>query len=281
MVTKLTRLTHKIAIQLHVVAESCTVSSSRSRRPVWKLLDTPSYNQRTKTIVAYTIKVLLSVWDKIKSSCMPLRDYTKQSNDHQRSQLPTSGSLLSGDACGPISKRTLSHEARDPFQWPFVISVTIQTRFLHVSPVNEDASVIWSMQPTSMVQIAGQPFRQTSPQGQDRAVCKAWQPVGSNTTEVRCEFTLLGARCRLHIVASTLMQPLQVERATWNGNGHVTLAIWTNRNAAGCLCFYVTIWPALERTQSWYQMWNTKTQRKFFEKPTDLKDNQLPYCKQI
>jgi hypothetical protein len=42
-VGKLTRLTHKIAIQLHLVAERCTISSSRSRRPVLKLLDTPSY----------------------------------------------------------------------------------------------------------------------------------------------------------------------------------------------------------------------------------------------
>jgi hypothetical protein len=43
MVAKLTRLTHKIAIQLHLVAESCTICSSRSRRPVLELLDTPSY----------------------------------------------------------------------------------------------------------------------------------------------------------------------------------------------------------------------------------------------
>jgi hypothetical protein len=37
MATKLTRLTHKIAIQLHLVAESCTICSSRSRRPDRKL----------------------------------------------------------------------------------------------------------------------------------------------------------------------------------------------------------------------------------------------------
>jgi hypothetical protein len=43
MEAKLTRLTHKIAIQLHLVAESCTICSSRARRPVRKLLDTPSY----------------------------------------------------------------------------------------------------------------------------------------------------------------------------------------------------------------------------------------------
>jgi hypothetical protein len=43
MASKLTRLTHKIAIQLHLVAESCTVCSSRNRRPGRKLLDTPLY----------------------------------------------------------------------------------------------------------------------------------------------------------------------------------------------------------------------------------------------
>jgi hypothetical protein len=43
MAARLTRLTHKIAIQLHLVAESCIFCSSRSRRPVRKLLDTPLY----------------------------------------------------------------------------------------------------------------------------------------------------------------------------------------------------------------------------------------------
>jgi hypothetical protein len=42
MAANLSRLTHKIAIQLHLVAESCTICSSRTRRPVRKLLDTPS-----------------------------------------------------------------------------------------------------------------------------------------------------------------------------------------------------------------------------------------------
>jgi len=44
MAAKLVRLTHKVAKQLHLVAESFTGTSSRSRRPVRKLLDTPSYN---------------------------------------------------------------------------------------------------------------------------------------------------------------------------------------------------------------------------------------------
>jgi len=43
MSAKLTRLTHKIVIQLHLVAESSTICSSRSRRPVRKLLDTSYY----------------------------------------------------------------------------------------------------------------------------------------------------------------------------------------------------------------------------------------------
>jgi len=43
MVAKLTKRTHEIAIQLHLMAESCTICSSRSSRPVQKLLVTPSY----------------------------------------------------------------------------------------------------------------------------------------------------------------------------------------------------------------------------------------------
>jgi hypothetical protein len=43
MASKLTRLTHRIAIQLNLVAESCTICSSRSRPPVPKLLDIPSF----------------------------------------------------------------------------------------------------------------------------------------------------------------------------------------------------------------------------------------------
>jgi hypothetical protein len=43
MAAKLTRLTLKLLIQLHLVAESCTIYSSRSRRPVRKLLNTSSH----------------------------------------------------------------------------------------------------------------------------------------------------------------------------------------------------------------------------------------------
>jgi hypothetical protein len=55
MAVNLTRPTHKIAIQLHLVAESCTICSSHSRRPVRKLLSTPSYGviTQTTTVTAY------------------------------------------------------------------------------------------------------------------------------------------------------------------------------------------------------------------------------------
>jgi len=43
MAANMTRLTHKTAIQLHVAIERYTICSSRSRRKVGKLLDTPSY----------------------------------------------------------------------------------------------------------------------------------------------------------------------------------------------------------------------------------------------
>jgi len=44
MAVKLTRLTHKIALQLRLLAESYTICSSRSRWPVRKLVYTFSYN---------------------------------------------------------------------------------------------------------------------------------------------------------------------------------------------------------------------------------------------
>jgi hypothetical protein len=52
MAAKLTRLTHQIAIQLHLVAESCNICSSRSRRPVRELLDTPLDQAFTASLVS-------------------------------------------------------------------------------------------------------------------------------------------------------------------------------------------------------------------------------------
>jgi hypothetical protein len=58
MEAKLTRLTHKIAIQMHLVAESCTICISRFRRPVRKLLDTHTYtfNLRVLYVPFYTVR---------------------------------------------------------------------------------------------------------------------------------------------------------------------------------------------------------------------------------
>jgi hypothetical protein len=53
MAAKLTKLTHRIAIQLHVVAESCIIFSSRFRWPVLKLLNTPSYRVITNDVSDY------------------------------------------------------------------------------------------------------------------------------------------------------------------------------------------------------------------------------------
>jgi hypothetical protein len=49
MAAKLTRLTHKMAIQLHLVAESYTICSSRSRRPVRNVWIHPRTFSRTWT----------------------------------------------------------------------------------------------------------------------------------------------------------------------------------------------------------------------------------------
>jgi len=59
MAVKLRRLTHKIATQLHLVAESCTVFSSRSRWPVRKLLGTPSYSFALEVIFNYSHGLLI------------------------------------------------------------------------------------------------------------------------------------------------------------------------------------------------------------------------------
>jgi hypothetical protein len=54
-------MTHKIAIQLHLVSESCTICSSRSRRPVRKLLGIPSYKHfRSRVLFRSTISFLIA-----------------------------------------------------------------------------------------------------------------------------------------------------------------------------------------------------------------------------
>jgi hypothetical protein len=62
MVAKLTRLTHNIAIQLHLAAESCTICSSHSRKPVQKLFDTLSYTPHLEAVLSKTQGETMSQW---------------------------------------------------------------------------------------------------------------------------------------------------------------------------------------------------------------------------
>jgi hypothetical protein len=66
MAAKLTRLTQKIAIQLHIVARNCSICSSRCRRPVRKLLNIPSKSRReslrilnSKCVFCHILYILL------------------------------------------------------------------------------------------------------------------------------------------------------------------------------------------------------------------------------
>jgi hypothetical protein len=68
MAAKLTRLTHKVVIQLHLVAESYTSCSSRSRQPVQKLSDTPSYIITTTTFTIPPINSIIK-FKKMDTGC--------------------------------------------------------------------------------------------------------------------------------------------------------------------------------------------------------------------
>jgi hypothetical protein len=77
---KLTILTHKTAIQLHLVAESCTICCSRSRRPVRKLLVTPLYFDKVvvlgevNNVFIYVKSIpLTALWTLITNAVMTQR----------------------------------------------------------------------------------------------------------------------------------------------------------------------------------------------------------------
>jgi len=86
MAEKLTGLTHRVSIQLHLVAESCTTCSSRSRQPVRKLLGHPRIlSNLTRTwapaMNSHSVRVtqLLHSWSSITvqpcliAACLPER----------------------------------------------------------------------------------------------------------------------------------------------------------------------------------------------------------------
>jgi uncharacterized protein YPO0396 len=79
MAAKLTRMTHKIAIQLHLVADSCSIRSSSSRRPVRKLLDTLSYikfagSDRNRYVIRSDAKVNTHNKDRFLKKCVANRE---------------------------------------------------------------------------------------------------------------------------------------------------------------------------------------------------------------
>jgi hypothetical protein len=61
MEVKLTRLTHKIALQLYLMVESGIICSSRSRWSVRKLLDTPS---KCRTVVMI---IVVDLWTMLQT----------------------------------------------------------------------------------------------------------------------------------------------------------------------------------------------------------------------
>jgi hypothetical protein len=85
MAATLTRMTHKIAIQLHLVAESCTISSSRSKRPVRKFLDTPSFSKQfTVQIFSSQLcfqSITTSDCSEIKTPNLPTADMKQLTNN--------------------------------------------------------------------------------------------------------------------------------------------------------------------------------------------------------
>jgi hypothetical protein len=91
MTAKLTRLIHKIAFQLHLVAESCNICSFRSRQKVRKLLDTLSY-------------AMLAYFAYIQRRFLKCRGYDRvkyKQNDHEIATYTNSDGSLS--VCSEIT----------------------------------------------------------------------------------------------------------------------------------------------------------------------------------
>jgi hypothetical protein len=91
MAEKLTRLTHKIAKQLHVVAKSCTICSSLSRRPVRKLLDTPSY------------ALVISPMRATRPANLILLEYVRTGGEYTETRWRVSGFIFLFCACAAAS----------------------------------------------------------------------------------------------------------------------------------------------------------------------------------
>jgi hypothetical protein len=118
MAAKLTRLTHKISMQLHVLAESCTICSSRFRRPVRKLLDT-SLDRQYRPVYSHFISefnIVCRIFDlRLESVTSTLR----LESQPQR-VLPT---LERNPLCPSRSKSAADQDER----WPAEIRIIIDS----------------------------------------------------------------------------------------------------------------------------------------------------------
>jgi hypothetical protein len=166
MAAKLTRLTHKIEIRLHLVAESCTICSSRSRRPVRKLLVTPSYitfDVKSRTRVTqlpdvccvntqnFNNTVLPLAWHEQKFAVLTLLDFVScvlvdGNTTYVVSAFP---SLPNDSSCvlamsGPlnfISRTRVIYRSHFPSKTEFIMTVFMQAERNKIRGINVPGNV--------------------------------------------------------------------------------------------------------------------------------------------
>jgi len=114
MATKLARLTHKIALQLHLVAESSTIWSSRPRRPVLKFLDTPSYVQTNMIYVMLFIRHAARISTKL---CCILLFYSIRIRGPTYHFPRWTSLLLTGRRTGEIRRLYVCLDLRSMRKW--------------------------------------------------------------------------------------------------------------------------------------------------------------------
>jgi hypothetical protein len=115
MAAKLTRRTQKIAIQLHLVAESCIICSFRSRRAVRKLLVTLSYSisegQESQEGVELNVRQLLVYVDEVNLSHRRIKTIQKVTY----TLLDTSKEANKNTCAKNLCVHTLSQEYKTKF----------------------------------------------------------------------------------------------------------------------------------------------------------------------
>jgi hypothetical protein len=105
MAAKLSRLTHKIAMQLHLVAESCAIYSSSSRRQVRKLLDTPSYHGILEFCFPTTQRCHMRILAFRLHLC---RNYSPRCSEHGRNSAKMNNSAML-EVLNPVDSTRMPH----------------------------------------------------------------------------------------------------------------------------------------------------------------------------